>query len=287
VLGLRAAADLAESLRVPDRASRWRAEANRTEQAMFSHSTRALVEEGRLIKRRNTNGEWAKNTTRFGPWADVPARTEETRFTEPDATMALPMALGLVDARSTLARKTLDKLEDLWDARWVGGGYERYHSSGQGDQPGPWSFASCFILRAQHEAGLFDRSRRTLNWLNSVQGGHAGAWFEEIPLIRSQAPFVSIIPWTSGEISLFVVRHVLGIHFDGNALVVKPSLYPDSPPMKADLRFRKGRLKLAIPGPGPIQFAEVNGQRVEPDRDGALRLPAEFDGGSIVLHTGK
>ncbi|MEI6675443.1 MAG: hypothetical protein WCO57_09725 [Verrucomicrobiota bacterium] len=59
----------------------------------------------------------------------------------------------------------------LRDGRWFGGGFERYHSSGQCDQPGPWSFATCFILRAQHEAGDFAHSRRTLEWLNTVQGG--------------------------------------------------------------------------------------------------------------------
>ena len=33
------------------------------------------------------------------------------------------------------------------------------------------SLPGCFIPRAQHEARLFDRSRRTLEWLNTVQGG--------------------------------------------------------------------------------------------------------------------
>ena len=71
------------------------------------------------------------------------------------------------------------------------------------------------MMRAQHEAGLFDRSRRTLDWLNSVQGGRTGAWFEEIPLTRSWAAKSGILPWTSGEISLFVVRHLLGVRFEG------------------------------------------------------------------------
>ena len=185
-----------------------------------------------------------------------------------------------------LARKTLDELEPLWNARWFGGGYERYHPSAQGDQPGPWPFASCFILRAQHEAGLFDRSRRTLEWLNTRPGRACGAWFEEIPLTRSSAPKSGILPWTSGEISLFVVRHLLGVRFEQGALVIRPALYPHSPPVSADLRFRQGRLKLRISGSGPIRFAEVDGRRVEPDAQGALRLSPEFTGGSIVLHAG-
>ena len=89
--------------------------------------------------------------------------------------MALPIALGIVPARCELARRTLDDLEGLWNTRWSDGGHDRYHTSGQPDQPGPWPFATAFILRAEHDAGNFDRSRRALEWLNTCQGGRAGA----------------------------------------------------------------------------------------------------------------
>jgi trehalose/maltose hydrolase-like predicted phosphorylase len=95
------------------------------------------------------------------------------------------------------------------------------------------------------------------------------------------------MPWTSGEISLFIVRHLLGVRFDGDTLVLKPALYAKSPPVKADLRYRKSRLKLEIPGLGAYAFAEVNGQHVEADKNGAIRLPASFDGGTVVFHTVK
>jgi hypothetical protein len=285
VLGLREAAALAGPLEAQDRAARWRAEADRTLAAALKHPRHALVEDGRLIKRRGVNGNWVK-TIRFGAAApDVPLRTEHTHLAEPDATLALPIAFRLVDPASGLARRTLDELERLWNARWFGGGYERYHSSGQCDQPGPWTFATCFILRAQHEAGLFDRSRRSLEWLNTVQGGRTGAWFEEIPLVRSQAPTAGILPWTSGEVSLFVVRHLLGVRFEGEILIIKPALYPNSPPLKADLRFRQGRLKLEIPSGGALRSAEVDGRRLRPDRGGALRLPPGFAGGTVVVRT--
>jgi hypothetical protein len=283
VLGLRDAAELAGPLGAEDRAPRWRAEADRTLHAMLAHPSRALVAEGRLIKRRNTDGRWVRHVPGWGS-PDTPGRTEQAHRAEPDAATALPIALGLVDARGPLARNTLDELDSLWNARWFGGGYERYHSSAQGDQPGPWSFASCFILRAQHEAELWDRSRRTLDWLNRVPGGRAGAWFEEIPLVRSWAAKSGIVPWTSGEISLFVVRHLLGVRFERGALVIRPALYPDSPAVEADLRFRKARLKLRITGAGAVQYAEVNGRRIEPDAAGAIRLPPEFEGGSVVIY---
>jgi len=287
ILGLRDAAALADSLGAADRAGRWRGEADRIQKAALESPGGALVEKGRLIKRRGVNGEVVRIIHFGASAADVPLRTESVNLANPDATLALPIAYGLAPPRSALARNTLDDLETLRDARWFGGGYERYHSSGQCDQPGPWSFASCFILRAQHEAGDFARSRRTLEWLNTVQGGRAGAWFEEIPLARSQAATAGIIPWTSGEISLFIVHHLLGVRFEGSQLILKPALYPNSPPMEAELRFRHGRLHLEIPGAGATVFAQVNGRRVSPRSDGAIALPTDFDGGRVVFHTRK
>jgi hypothetical protein len=286
ILGLRDAAALAEPLGAAEHAARWLGEAERIQKSMLELPGRALVENECLIKRRAVSGLPVR-TIRIGGAADVPTKTERTNLANPDATMALPIAYGLVPPQSALARNTLNELEKLRDGRWSGGGYERYHSSGQCDQPGPWSFATCFILRAQHEAGDFDRSRRTLEWLNTVQGGRTGAWFEAIPLLRSQAPTSGILPWTSGEVSLFVVRHLLGVRFEGSAAIIKPALYPDSPPVTADLRFKRGRLQLEIPGGGSIAFAMVNGRQVEPRKDGAIVLPADFEGGSVVFRTGK
>ena len=286
-LGLQDAAALAEPLGATDRAAHWMSEAARIQKAAFALPGGALIEDGRLIKRRALNGEPVR-FIHFGAAApDVPLKTEHVNLANPDATMALPIAYGLISPQSTLARNTLNELEKLRDARWFGGGYERYHSSGQCDQPGPWSFATCFILRAQHEAGQFDRSRRTLEWLNTVQGGRTGSWFEEIPLIRSQSPTSGVLPWTSGEVSLFIVRHLLGVRFEGNQLIIKPAPYPGSPPIKADLRFRRGRLILEIPSGQPPEFALVDGRRVMPRGDGAITLPPDFAGGQIVFQQHK
>jgi len=284
ILGLRDAAALAEPLGATDRAERWLKEAERIRQAALAVPGGALVDGGRLIKRRAVGGEPVRLVHFPASAADVPLKTERTNLAEPDATMALPIAYGLVPPQSPLARNTLEELEKLRDARWFGGGYERYHSSGQCDQPGPWSFATCFMLRAQHESGQLDRSRRTLEWLNTACGGRTGAWFEEIPLVRSQAPTAGLLPWTSGEICLFTVRHLLGVRFEGSRLLLKPMLYPHSPPIVADLRFRHQRLHLEIPGAGPIRSATVNSQRVPPRKDGAIELPEDFAGGTVILH---
>jgi hypothetical protein len=217
---------------------------------------------------------------------DAPTATETITRVVPDATMALPIAMRLLDPRSDLARNTLNELEALWNARWSCGGYERYHSSSQLDQPGPWTFATAFLLRAQHEAGLCDRSRRSLEWLNTVQGGRAGLWFEQIPITRSQERACGLIPWTSAELALFSIRHLVGVRFEHDRLVILPALYPGSPRVSADLRVRRGRLRIDISGSGRPQSAELNGKAVPLEKDGALALPKDFAGGDIVLHAG-
>ena len=74
--------------------------------------TGALVRDGRLIKRRNVTGAVADDTAGFpGFFPDVPLKTERAHRLMPDASMALPIALGVVPARSELARRTLDDLE--------------------------------------------------------------------------------------------------------------------------------------------------------------------------------
>lgn len=286
IQGLRDAADLASSLGTEDRAARWRREADLILHSMLSHPTRALVHQGRLTKRRNVTGEVALDAAGFpGFQADVPLKTETHSRIMPDATLALPIALGLVAPRSELARRTLEDLDQLWNARWSGGGHDRYHTSSQPDQPGPWPFATCFILRAEHEAGLFDRSRRSLEWLNTVQGGRVGFWFEEIPCIRSQARSAGIIPWTSGEVALFVVRTLVGVRFEGRNVVLRPALYPGSPALAADLRFRDGRLRVRIDGPGAIIGATVDGVEAALRMDGSLVLPEGFASGTVVLRS--
>jgi hypothetical protein len=286
ILGWRDAADLAPALGATDRASRWRAEADRTLEAVLRHPTRALVRDGRLIKRRNVTGEVADDPAGFrGFAADVPLNTETGHRLMPDASMALPLALGIIDARTPVGLGTLDHLEGLWNARWSDGGYDRYHTSGQPDQPGPWPFATTFILRAQHEAGRWESSRRSLEWLDAHAGGRTGVWFEEVPSVRSVSRTAGLVCWTSGEITLFTVRHYLGVRFEGDRLTLKPALYPGSPPVHADLRFRSGRLTLDVSGSGRVVEARCEGMKLRVDPDGVVRLPSGFAGGHVVLRT--
>ncbi len=286
VQGLRDAADLAPLLGAQEHAASWQKEASRTLEAMVHHPTRALVDHGHLIKRRNVTGEIADAIPSGGRCLPgAPLCTESYHRLDPDTSMALPIALGIIDPASSLARESLNQIEQLWNARWSDGGYDRYNSSTQLDQPGPWPFACCFVLKAQHDAGLYDRSRRTLEWMHSVQGAQSGCWYEEIPSTRSQEPKAGLLPWTCGEVILFVVRHWLGVRFQGGRVAIRPNLYPGSAPVSADLRLKKGRLHLEIGGSGPAKHAHLDGRKIKLSTDGSVVLPTGFTSGTVTITT--
>lgn len=285
VQGLRDAADLAGVLGVPERRAEWLAGASSFLQAMLHHPSRALVQDGVLIKRRTADGAVAdlipslpRSTGR-----DDPASTEAFHRLNPDASQAIPIFLRIVDPRSALAKKTLDALEGIWNARWTMGGYERYHSSSQQDQPGPWCFATGFMARAQHEAGLYDRSYRSLAWLAGIEGGNAGAWPEEIPLNRSQIPTAGVVVWTSAEVTVFMVRHMLGVWFEGENLALRPRPFPGKGMVRADLRFRDGRIALTMDRTGHARQAIVNGRRIAARADGTFVVPARMLRGDLSI----
>ncbi len=272
IQGLRDAADLSGILGVPEKAAGWRHEADIFQTAMLAHPTWSLVVDGALIKRRNVTGEVADLTTGRQPTYknDAPVPTEYHHRLNPDATYALPVLFHIVDPSSPLARKSLDKLEAIWNARWTGGGYERYHSSSQIDQPGPWTFGTGFIARAQHEAGMPDRSRRSLQWLHDIQGGKSGAWFEEIPLNRSQVPFSGIVPWASAEVTSFVVQQWLGIDVVGNEILIRPRLYAGDQKVSANLRFREGFIRVDLEQKGKKITCMVNGRAIREKEKGVF-----------------
>jgi len=286
ILGLREACKLAPLLGAEDKAGGWKKAADKMLQAMLSHPEMALVHDGKLIKRRNVTGEIADYFSGYAGYVyDCPQTVSFHHRLLPDATQALPMAFRVVDPQSDLARNTLDEVEKLWNARWFSGGYSRYNSSSEPNQVGPWAFATSFIMRGEHEARLFERSRRSLKYLHGLPGGTSGAWFEEIPATRGTSKWDGIICWSTGEMTLFVIRHYLGLRFEGNELVIQPALYPDSPPVIADLRIQGGRLRLEIEGSGPIKEAIVNGKKMMPGEDGTLRLGPDSISGTVVIKT--
>lgn len=288
IVGLRCGADLSKHLNAEKKAKKWRREADKIEKVMLTHPTKRLIDNGHLIKRRGTDGKIVSIIKGRRPGApDSPAAVERQVSLMPDATMSLPISMGLIEPTSDLAKNTLDKLEELWNQAWACGGYGRYNYSSEGDQPGPWTFATTFMLRAQHEAGMLERSRRSLEWLANTDGGNTGAWREAIPICRNQGMPAGLIVWTTAEVSYFMVHNLLGISFEGDQMIIRPTLYSETGAVTADLRYRGSRFQLEIDGPGNISFALINGQKVKPDANGRIVVPRNFTSGKIQIFTEK
>ncbi len=283
--GLRDAIDIAPKIGAGKYVEGWKYAEDKMLNTMLTDPKFALVSGGALIKRRSVDGQVVDTTRHKGYVADSPASTESLQRLLPDASMALPIDLRIVNPESRLARHTLNELQGLWDARWSFGGYDRYNTSSEPDQPGPWPSATYIILRAQQAAGMYKRSRRTLQWLYNVQGGHTGAYFEEIPLNRHQEFKDGLLPLSSAEAALFTVRSWLGVEFKHGQVVIKPNLYPGTGHVDAKLRYKKSHIYLRIESAGPVEEALVNGKVVRLMRDGSVVLPRGFGGGTVVLRT--
>jgi hypothetical protein len=281
-LGLRRAADLAESLGEAEDAARWGEASARLKAALLEDSRWRLVGERHLIKRRGVDGAWQRTIeveSAEGLPPGVPLMEPGPHWLDPDASAALPIAHGFIDPRGELAAGTLAHLEVLWSQGWEGGGYGRYHMSGEPDSPGAWPFPSLFIARACVEAGEDEKVWRILRWLRSTSGGRAGAWFENHgPRISPPYPQVGIPPWTWAEMITLFVHHLLGVRPDPEGVTLRPRLLEGLGGMEASVSVRNCRLRLAVK---PLGGREEQGAWVsqgqtrewQPWGDEGVRLP--------------
>ncbi len=226
--GLSAVAALARLADRKKEATRWQEAADRIKRALLHHETHSLVDEGRFIKRRHLSGAVQEEIS-LSRGADLPEGTPLSalgnHLLDPDASSVLPIATEFIDPESDLAKRTLEKVETLWNLQWEGGGYGRYHTSSEPDSPGPWPFASLFVARALVEAGDDAKVWRIVDWLNAAPGGRAGTWFEYYgKRISPPYPQVGITPWTWAEIVCLVVRHIFGVRPGSGGLFVRPRL---------------------------------------------------------------
>jgi hypothetical protein len=249
-MGLDAAARLAAYLGHRGKARAWSAAAEGLRQAMLKDPLYSLVEKGRFIKRRGLDGR-VQDRVRPPAGSSLPVQTPlfepGPHFIDPDSSAALPIAWEFIHPAGRLARATLDSMETLWDQRWKGGGYGRYHVTSEPDSPGPWPFPSLFIARALFEAGDDRRVRRVLDWLARVPGGRAASWFEFYgPRPVPPYPQVGVIPWTWAELVFLFVHHMLGVRPAEHAVRLRPRLLHGQTRMEADLPLRGGRLEISL-----------------------------------------
>ncbi len=247
-VGLDCAATLAEALGYAADARRWRDEAQKLKNGLLGHPQYRLIANGALIKRRRLNGS-LQEELRPAPHpkipAGVPLSAAERHWLNPDASTALPIAMEFIDPGGELARSTLEQLESLWNQRWQGGGYGRYHVSSEPDSPGPWPFASLFVARAYLEAGQTAQTERILAWLKSLPGAASGTWHEFYgPRPIPPCPQIGFVGWTWAEVIILFVHHILGLRPEADGLRIRPRLLPGLPEIQAQVRYRRQRIQL-------------------------------------------
>lgn len=249
-LGLKSAAYLANALGHSEDRGDWTTAAADLRHAVLEDRRYQLIEDGHFIKRRGLNGTWQRTiqmASDFGLPKETPLLREGPHFLDPDTSSILPVAHAFIDPKSELAKNTLSHVEELWNQRWEGGGYGRYHASSEPDSPGAWPFASVFVARACVEAGNDANVWRVLRWLAESPGGVAGTWFEnDGPRIAPPYPQVGIPPWTWAELITLYIHHLLGARPDLDGMTIRPHMLAGLDRMEASLRVRECRLDLSV-----------------------------------------
>lgn len=249
-VGLSSAAILARLISRETEALCWEKEAERIKDSMLNNPRYALIDSRGFIKRRGIDGSIQESINAL-PEAQLPEAAplsgESIHFLNPDASAALPIAMGFIPHDSSLASNTLANLEILWNQEWDSGGYGRYHSSSEPDSPGAWPFPSLFIARAYVETGNFDNTWRVLRWLNTIPGAQAGSWFEFYgKRLAPPFPQVGITPWTWAEMLILLVHHIIGIQPEVNYIRIRPKMLPGIDKIEASFSLRDGKLNLEI-----------------------------------------
>jgi GH15 family glucan-1,4-alpha-glucosidase len=276
-MGLSAAARMAARLRKKDEAVRWEKEARRIKKAVLSDQEFGLIHKGVFIKRRKITGEVQEEvhpSPASGLPDGVPLFSPGRHLLNPDTSTVLPIAWEFIPARSKLAARTLLEIEKLWNQRWTGGGYGRYHVSSEPDSPGPWPFPSLFVARAYLEAGEEAKVSRILRWLGRAGGARAGTWFEFYgPRPVPPYPQVGIVPWNWAEMLIFLLHHIVGVRPEQDGLRLRPRLLKGMDGYRASLRVRDVRVNLTVEACGRRDVGfEVEGRKFPYSEEG-LRFP--------------
>ncbi len=287
IVGLDMASQMASAMNDSLSSAKWRRASRQMKESYLGHPQFSLVDDGRFIKRRLAAGGVQRTfepPNRKAMPPGMPLNVESVSYCDPDAASVLPIALEIVDAHSSLARKTLESMEQLWNQRWSSGGYARYHVSSEPDSPGPWPFATMFIARAYLEAGNHEKVWRALQWLLEVQGGKAGAWLEcygDRP--TPPLPPVGIVVWTWAELLVFFIHHMLGVRPSPQTLVVRPTLLSGLDRVKAKVFVRGYSVSLDLQRDPKEQWARVDGNRIML-KNQALELPFPQKDITIEIH---
>lgn len=233
ILGLRDAAHIANLFSRFDDVERWTAAGKKMRQSFLQHPSLSMIENNRIIKRRLFDGsiqtelaiaqfgsEFQKQFVPDG----MPLASGVPKSWEPDISECFPIALGVIDPRSGIARNTIEAMDLLWSQAWDDGGYGRYNIQSEPDSPGPWPLATMYVAAACLEAGDVERAQRAIGWLID-RAGAGGCWLEFYgnrptpPL-----PPTGTLVWAWAQWITLVVKHLLGAQVKDDQLTIRPRL---------------------------------------------------------------
>jgi GH15 family glucan-1,4-alpha-glucosidase len=130
ILGLRDASFIAHAFGQNNDAAQWTTTAKRMRESFLNHPTHSMIQDGRIIKRRLLDGSiqtelrprWDDKEfqKRFSP-EGMPLSSAISKQWEPDISECFPIAFGVIDPSSEIAKNTLASLESLWSQAWEGG----------------------------------------------------------------------------------------------------------------------------------------------------------------------
>lgn len=282
-VGLAAIAEVADEHEDHESATRWLAAALRIRRAMLEHPTHSLVESGRFIRRRLVDGSHETALIADPSWRDdryaqylPPQYDTRPRPCEPDVTEVLPIIYGIVDARSNIARQTLDAVASLWSPNDTGG-YARYNVASDPDSPGPWPFATAMVAAAELDAGRDERAHRTIDWLIDA-AGPGGCWLEYYgERMSPPLPPTGIIVWGWAQYILLCVEHLAGVRVDRNIVRIRPR----ASGLTLSFRVRAHHMTVTLNG---TSSARVNGHTVALV-DGELHIALPLTSTNSIVFT--
>jgi hypothetical protein len=269
-LGLAVAAQMAEFMQDAQKVARWQEVADRIWQAALTHPRFRLIEDDYLMKRRLLDGSF-QHFARSRPYIHrifddqtqmYPRGLDRQGALEPDHSEAYPIALGMLDPESELARRTLTRLESLWNQEWDFGGYPLHNVDSEPTKLGGHLLPIQLITQAALEARRFDIFRRNIRWLLNTKDGRGYTWWEYRDADPAMQIDHGIPPWFGfAEPLVMFIYHLLGYRPKPAEIVIQPHLPPELTSVKAHLKCGRHWIDLQIHNEGRyVTSALVGGE---------------------------
>jgi len=282
-VGLDKAADLASVVGDTVSADRWREHSKAMWKSVMTSPRFSLVDDDVFMFRRTLDGMFQREA-KAGVYVHRPNSDPFTAMyplnvyreseLEPASFEAWPIALGLVDPTSPLAKRTLVRMEELWNDEWDFGGYGLHNANSEISKKGPWPMSFYMITQAAVEAQNWATVRRNLDWVMATPDGRGYMWWEYRDADPENQIDHGVIPWLAyGEAVALIVRNILGYQPLPDGLRIRPRILPDTPEVSASLRLGDHRVAISIHNRGiDVVRAAVDGGEMPVTSTGSLEI---------------